>query len=164
MSRLHLITELWVDGGCNSNTLPNAWGSVVCLFKDKIIDILFKEDKKLSDFDIKEKFLGTLGSRNIIISNFSDVKTQQNNGAELLALVAGLKIAKRIKSIKIIYSDSSLVVDYWSKGKIGPSVKDSRKKIYITECGKLRKEFEKNGGKIIKISGDNNKADLGKHK
>ena len=41
---------------------------------------------------------------------------------------------------------------------------DLQKKKYIEECVSLRKEFEKRGGQIIKISGNINKADLGFHK
>lgn len=69
-------------------------------------------------------------------------------------------------NVKTIYSDSSLLVDWWSKGKINPKTKkemDPQKLAHLLECARLRGEFEKKGGQVLKISGDDNLADLGYH-
>jgi len=66
-----------------------------------------------------------------------------------------------------IYSDSKLIVNFWSKGRVNPetlSKMDKNKRNIIQECTELRKEYENvYNGKIIRISGDDNLADLGFH-
>lgn len=155
--------SLYVDGGCSKHTGDSAWGSVV---DNKGIDVLVNSNLEyLQDMDIKEKELAR-SKRNIIIAKFNDVASQQTNGSELLSLVAGLRIAL-YTNIKIIYSDSQLMVDWWSKGHVSAAKRktiDNEKLSYIEECAKLRLEFESKGGKIVKISGDKNLADLGWHK
>ena len=105
------------------------------------------------------------GKRVVIVAIFNDVSTQQNNGAELMALVAAMRIALCI-NCKVVASDSELLVSWWSKRldtkKIG--LMDPRKVQYVNELILLRKELEIRGGQLLKISGDNNPADLGYHK
>ncbi len=89
-----------------------------------------------------------------VISNFLDVSKMQNNGAELLALLIGLRIAVCTEKYKIIYCDSDLLIKYWSKGIINSKTRskmDPLKLQYINECTYLRKIFENNKGTIIKI-------------
>lgn len=87
-----------------------------------------------------------------------------NNFGELLACYTALKIALK-KEKTLIYGDSSLVLDYWSQGKYNKkNLKNLDTIKLIGEVKKLREEFEKKGGKILKISGDYNPADLGFHK
>ena len=57
------------------------------------------------------------GIQKVIISRFSDVQSQQNNGAELLGLVAGLRISLKT-GCKTILCDSQLLVQYWSLDKV----------------------------------------------
>ncbi len=107
------------------------------------------------------------GRRTVIVASFSDTNTQFNNGAELLALVAGLRIALHSKGkYNEIYSDSDLCIRFWSIS-VTPKKKklmDPIKVKFIEELIELRKQFEVLGGKITKISGDDNLADLGFHK
>ncbi len=151
---------LYVDGGQNRQTGNDAWGSVVTSNGQDIIPIYghLLTDMKLIDVVLP------VGARKVIVANFSGT-TQQNNGAELLALIAGLRIALTTSNIKTIYSDSDLCVKYWSKS-LGTSQRssfDPRKVSYIDELIHLRREFEKIGGSIVKIRGEDNLADLGYH-
>lgn len=67
--------------------------------------------------------------------------------------------------VKIIKCDSKLMTEYWSK-YLKPESRakmDPRKAKYVDELIDLRKKFEKTGGVIEKISGDDNFSDLGWH-
>jgi hypothetical protein len=67
----------------------------------------------------------------------------------------------------LIYTDSDLIYQYWSKGHVSQKTKDAmdpEKLSKIYECAALLKEFNSKGGRIEKISGDNNLSDLGFHK
>lgn len=102
---------LYVDGGHNKQTGVEAWGCVVNGNND---DMINKHKDIMQDLELKNVTL-PVGNRTIIVSKFNDVKSQQNNGAELLALVAGLRIAiYSDENISIIYSDSDLCIKYWS--------------------------------------------------
>jgi len=63
-----------------------------------------------------------------------------------------------------IFGDSKLIIDYWSKGYIKNDNNDSETIALVREVGKLRRQFEDRGGRIIRISGGANPADLGFHK
>ena len=149
---------LFVDGGHNKHTGNVALASVV---DDNYVDKV--EEFKLLFNDMKLVTVNLpVGIRTLAVADFSDVKKQQNNGAELLAMIMGLRIALHTNSYNIIYSDSQLMIDYWSKGRVKYNpIMDSSKINYIKELKQLRDRFN---GKIIKISGDVNKADLGYHK
>ena len=66
----------------------------------------------VNDMKIKEVLL-PIGRRHIAIANFNDVSIQQNNGAELIAAVIGLRLAIYFNSIGInvenVCSDSQLI-------------------------------------------------------
>lgn len=147
---------IYVDGGHNKMTGKVAFASVVD-YKSR--DLVEKYKYLLEDMELREVSL-PVGKRTIAISNFDNVSTQQNNGAELLALIIGLRIALENTKYKIIYSDSQVVVDYWSNGRYSDKLGNEKIK-RIEELIKLKRKFE---GKIIKISGDINLADLGYHK
>lgn len=154
--------SLYCDGGFNSFTTPYAWGSVV---DEKENDVITpNEDMKIEN----KQLLGTKKNkfRNVIISKFDDVKSQQNNGAELLAFIYALRLALVDKKYKKIHCDSDLIIKWWSVTGISKSNTkcSEEKKKYVQECMRLRKEFELNGGKVIKIKGKDNIADLGLHK
>lgn len=154
---------LYTDGAHNKVTGDEAWGSVVN--KNKI-DIVEDYQHLFPDMTTKIEDL-PVGTRRIIVAKFTDVASQQINGAELLALVAGLRVAIFSKGIvKNIRCDSKLMTEYWSRNlKADSRAKmDPCKAKYVDELIRLRKEFEKMGGVIEKISGDDNKSDLGWHK
>lgn len=154
---------IFVDGGYNRHTAPNAYGSVT---NHKGFDLIEGNKHLLRDLEIVRVEL-PVGVRELIVCNFGGV-SQQNNGAELMAMVAGLRIALHYISnhykIKNIASDSQLIVEYWSKGRYKRDGLDSNKIFYIEELKRLREIFESYGGVIQKISADSgNPADLGYH-
>ncbi|MDO8515821.1 MAG: ribonuclease H family protein [bacterium] len=98
-----------------------------------------------------------------------------NNYGELLAMKYALAIA--MKGInpdapkgsglrperRRIFGDSKLVIDYWSKWKIKKDVAEETHEL-AREVSELREAFEKGGGKVERVSGDDNPADLGFHR
>lgn len=122
------------------------------------------EDEKGST-EKKENQLKNVDKRSIAVVYFPGV-LQQNNCAELIALVLALRLASIESRIKIIYTDSQLLEKYWSKNHVNENTKktmDANKLAYILECATLRKQFEERGGTIQYISGDLNLSDLGYH-
>jgi len=88
---------------------------------------------------------------------------ETNNYGELLAFDLALKIAAK-KKIKKIFGDSRLVINFWSKGFVKTKNVSQKTLKLVNEVFVLREKFEKDGGKIRRISGDDNPADLGFHK
>jgi ribonuclease HI len=156
---------LYVDGGCNRFTKPHACGSIVDHFNRDLIEMyasLFP-DMTLVPMDLP----GRKGRRLLIQVRFTDCVSQQNNGAELLATVAGLRIAMQQRGhFQYLFSDSSLIVDFWCRRISEESAKkmDPVKLGYVRELIRLTAEFEQSGGTIYKIRGRDNPADLGCHK
>lgn len=152
---------LYADGAYNKQTHPFAWATVV---NDEEEDMMpdFKEYK---GFDVKEVDLfgkKKQQTRRVVFCKFDDVKTQQNNAAELISLIIALEIAIKNPIYKTVYSDSKLIVDYWSKTGPSKTAKLCDGKVQLIQyCMKLRKEYT---GKVEWIKGDDNIADLGSHK
>lgn len=85
-----------------------------------------------------------------------------NNFGELLACKYALVIAMRENCGKV-FGDSALILDYWSKGYIKKDL-DPETVELANEVKGLRLQFEAAGGRLLKISGGSNPADLGFHK
>jgi len=169
------VRLLYSDGAFNKKTTPFAWASVV----DSTYHDLIQEHKDapwIRDVVIRRHKLGPYiakecmdKERDVIQVQFDDVKTNQNNGAELVALLIALRIAEHVYSNQIvhIYCDSEILVNAWSKGRVGLETKlnmDPMKYQYILECAALRRRLESRKGKVLWICGDDNKADLGFHR
>ncbi len=86
-----------------------------------------------------------------------------NNYGELLALRYALDIAKK-RRMKKIFGDSKLVIDYWSLGRAKRGILPGETVRLLDEVARLRREFEDIGGFVVRISGDDNPADLGFHR
>lgn len=145
-----------VDGTHNGTTGPFALAQVTDTTGQNLVHI---------HKDLFTDFALVHDDRHIQV-RFGD-HVQQNNGAELAAMVAGLRIALRDTSIREIWSDSSLIVDYWSLGRVADATKAlfcPAKLALVNECCALRAQFEASGGKIVKISGSTNPADFGFHR
>jgi hypothetical protein len=146
----------------NAQTGGEAWGRVT---SHKGKDLLARFALLLGDMNLKDVKLPG-GSSKVIVAKFAGV-TQQNNGAELLAMIAGLRIAL-CTGVGTICSDSELLTRYWSRGRYreaeSPALPPDKLE-RIRECALLRELFEaREGCKVEKISGGENKADLGFHR
>lgn len=156
---------LYFDGAMNKTTNGNGWGSVtdkhgLCMISSNI--------SFATDITTLKVVLPNKQNRTVLVVKFNDVKSAQHNGAELVAMLIALRMATANPSlIKSIFGDSSLLIDYWSVGRVNKNTlekMDASKRKMITECVTLRSQFEKGGGKIYQISGNDNPADLGFHR
>lgn len=155
-------TRIYTDAGMNKLTGDEAWG---CVVNENNFDLIETNLHLLEDMKCSSKKL-PCGNRFVIHAKFDDVASQQNNGGELLALVAGLRIAIQNR-VDEVCTDSNLLYEWWSLGKVNTKTlnkMDIRKQGFIQDLIVLRKKFEEMGGKLIKIKGDANKADLGLHR
>ncbi len=148
---------IYTDGGQNKLTGMDAWG---CVTNNKGKCIIYKYMGLLSDMTLIQRTLPA-GERWCIVAHFNDVVSQNNNGAELLALIAGLRIALATPEVTRIYTDSQLLLKYWTRGFFNRGKMDTKKIEFILLSIDLRKQFEARGGKILKIAGKDNMADLG---
>ena len=90
-------------------------------------------------------------------------KGATNNYGELLACKYALEIALG-RRISKVYGDSALVINHWSKGIMKEKKLPLSTRTLVKTVGRLRSQFEENGGSVIRISGDINPADLGFHR
>jgi ribonuclease H-related protein len=88
-----------------------------------------------------------------------------NNYGELIALLLGFRIARQL-GIKAVYSDSALVLDFWSKGHVTAKKRQEDPELFALsqKTASERLAFERGGGRCLKISGGINPADLGYHR
>lgn len=155
------LSIIYTDGCCNKETKDAGWGSVV---NNNKIDLIPIYKHLYSDLIYEEKKCN-VGDKTVIIAKSTDVQSQHNNYAELLAFVFALRLAKNNINVKEIKTDSDLIFKYWSCHTHDTKLtNDENKNKYIKESKLLRHEFENRGGIITKISGSENKADLGYHK
>lgn len=119
---------------------------------------------KITDYN-GNSLLGFIIGHNKIneYGNFNLGKDKTNNYGELTGLYGALKYSLEY-DIKKIAGDSELIIDKWSKGRYVIENLDTATIKLIERVILLRNEFESKGGKIYKISGDVNPADLGFHK
>ena len=119
---------------------------------------------RLTDYDGNSLLHEILdGSKINSYGNYKLSEGRTNNFGELTGIFAALKYAKK-NNIKVICGDSNLVIEFWSRGKYNSDGLEKDTIDLIKRVTSLRAEFEKNGGKVKKISGDVNPADLGFHK
>jgi len=109
-----------------------------------------------------ENILYGLYDASILNKNGNYTVQGTNNKGELTALYLAILYAMKHKMIVTIYSDSKLVIDFWSIGKHNKEL-DAYTKGLISLVTSLRKKYESIGGRICHISGDDNPADLGFH-
>lgn len=164
---------LYVDGSCKVGEEEAAYASVVDQDgRDVLPD---HAAALLADMTLVRRPDLPVGPRLVIEARFDDVAQQQNNGAELLAAVAGLRIALSAAKPSAerdddqslawprVLSDSTLIVQHWSRKCKAPHM-DPRKAAYVRELIALRAAFEARGGQLLHISGGDNLADLGFHR
>ena len=119
---------------------------------------------RLTDFDGNSLLYKIMNEKNINeFGNYYVADTRTNNFGELVGIYTALVYAKK-HDTKIICGDSSLIIEYWSKGRYNSSNLKNDTIELIKKVTLMRNEFEKQGGAVKKISGDVNPADLGFHK
>ena len=119
---------------------------------------------RLTDFDSNSLLYKIMNEKNINeFGNYYVANTRTNNFGELVGIYTAFVYAKKYGT-KIICGDSSLVIEYWTKGRYNSSNLESDTVELIKKTALMRNEFEKRGGTVKKISGDVNPADLGFHK
>lgn len=119
---------------------------------------------RLTDFDGNSLLYKIMNEKNINeYGNYYVANTRTNNFGELVGIYTAFVYAKKY-DIKTICGDSSLVIEYWTKGRYNSSNLENDTIELIKKVTLMRNEFEKKGGTVKKISGDVNPADLGFHK
>ena len=121
------------------------------------ISVTNEKGKNLLHKVMKKKDLNLFGKHRIQ----NDDAT--NNYGELLALRYALRVAKKEKAKKI-FGDSKLVIEYWSRRRAKRKELVARTVRLVDEVARLREQFEASGGSVLRISGDDNPADLGFHR
>ena len=119
---------------------------------------------RLTDFNGNSLLYKIMNEKNINeFGNYYVADTRTNNFGELVGIYTAFVYAKKYGT-KVICGDSSLIIEYWSKGRYNSSNLENDTIELIKKVTLMRHEFEKKGGTIKKISGDVNPADLGFHK
>ncbi len=120
------------------------------------ISVTDKTGKSLLDKILPKTSLNRRG-RHWIFQNTT------NNFGELLACKYALQIAEK-GGINKVFGDSKLVIKFWSRGFLNEKALTRETIALAKEVAVLRDEFEKEGGKIGRMPGASNPADLGHHK
>jgi hypothetical protein len=156
------MSSLYVDGCCNKSI--GACSSVVDHDHNDVIGpnlTFLKTVDFLNEFRIKPHTVK--GRKRMIYEvGFTDVVSQQNNGAELVAMCIGLILAIEY-DYKRIYSDSKLLIDHWTR-KPSLKIEDPFKRQIQHLVVELRADFVNRGGQVLYVPGDSNPADLGYHR
>ena len=119
---------------------------------------------RLTDFNGNSLLYKIMNEKNINeFGNYYVADTRTNNFGELVGIYTAFVYAKKYDT-KVICGDSSLIIEYWSKGRYNSSNLENDTIELIKKVTLMRNEFEKKGGTVKKISGDVNPADLGFHK
>lgn len=144
---------LYCDGCCNSKI-----GSCSYVCDENKNDCIRSYYPFLQNFEFFNDFEKIEINGKILLKvDFTDVKSQQNNGAELLAFVIACCIGCYF-NYNLIRCDSQLIVDSWSK-KESKTIKCQKKAKLQRFCVMIASEFRKKG--VIEwIPSKSNYADL----
>lgn len=119
---------------------------------------------KVSDYHSNSLLYFIMKSDNINeFGNYYVSQNRTNNFGELTGLFIALKYSLKY-NVKDICGDSELVIKYWANLKYNKENLDDDTISLIHKVHDLYLKFKNNGGKLHKISGDINPADLGFHK
>ena len=173
------VAQNWLDSGANyerkiSSTTPINTKLEKGIYFDSGtgrgigVEVRITDENKVSFLETlpKETVKKLLKGRNWTVNEYGNIylgANRTNNFGELTGLFIALKIAAKYGK-SIICGDSMLVIDYWSKGRFNANNLEMDTIELIKKVSKLREEFERENGKIKKISGDVNPADLGFHR
>ena len=101
--------RIFVDGCCNKTL-----GTRASITNDDCDDLVEEYWDFLSEYDFIHWFQKKYRNLTTLKVDFDDGVSNQNNGAEMIAAIIGLMIAIEF-GYKEVYSDSTLVVNHWSR-------------------------------------------------
>ena len=105
---------------------------------------------RLTDFEGNSLLYKIMNKKNINeFGNYYVASTRTNNFGELVGIYTAFVYAKKYGT-KIICGDSSLVIEYWTKGRYNSSNLESDTVELIKKTALMRNEFEKRGGTVKK--------------
>ena len=173
------VAQNWLDSGANYERKISSTTSIITKLEKGIyfdsgtgrgigVEVRITDENKVSFLETlpKETVKKILKGTNWTVNEYGNIclgANRTNNFGELTGLFIALKIATKYGK-SIICGDSMLVIDYWSKGRFNANNLEMDTIELIKKVSKLREEFERENGKIKKISGDVNPADLGFHR
>jgi len=152
-----LIKGIYFDAGTGRGK-----GVEISVTDEKGKDLLHKVLSKKQINKFGKHLVGNPRTQRAEQSSY-DGKQATNNYGELLACLYAMEIAIK-DGIKKVFGDSKLVIDYWSRGYIKQKEVASETVELAQAVTGLREEFEEQGGRVGRVSGDDNPADLGFHK
>ena len=156
------LAQEWIDSGFksddNKNLIKNA------IYFDAGTGRGIGVEVRVTDVN-KNSILNKVMPNNLINEwgNYLVRSDRTNNFGELTGAYSALKYALKY-DVKDICGDSKLVIDYWLNLRYNPENINNDTIDLIHKTNKLYELFKSNGGRIHKISGDINPADLGFHK
>ena len=166
-----LEAEKWLNSGANYEKKEKA--DLTELYSELNRDAIYFDagtgrgngvEVRLTDFNGNSLLYKIMNEKNINeFGNYYVADTRTNNFGELVGIYTAFVYAKKYGT-KVICGDSSLIIEYWSKGRYNSSNLENDTIELIKKVTLMRNEFEKKGGTVKKISGDINPADLGFHK
>ena len=166
-----LEAEKWLNSGANYEKKEKT--DLIEQYSELDRDAIYSDagtgrgngvEVRLTDFNGNSLLYKIMNEKNINeFGNYYVADTRTNNFGELVGIYTAFVYAKKYDT-KVICGDSSLIIEYWSKGRYNSSNLENDTIELIKKVTLMRHEFEKKGGTIKKISGDVNPADLGFHK
>ena len=166
-----LEAEKWINSGANYEKKEKP--DLTELYSELDRDAIYFDagtgrgngvEVRLTDFNGNSLLYKIMNEKNINeFGNYYVANTRTNNFGELVGIYTAFVYAKKYGT-KVICGDSSLIIEYWSKGRYNSSNLENDTIELIKKVTLMRNEFEKKGGTVKKISGDVNPADLGFHK
>lgn len=156
------LAQEWIDSGFksddNKNLIKNA------IYFDAGTGRGIGVEVRVTDVN-KNSILNKVMPNNLINEwgNYLVRSDRTNNFGELTGAYLALKYALKY-DVKDICGDSKLVIDYWLNLRYNPENINNDTIDLIHKTNKLYELFKSNGGRIHKIPGDINPADLGFHK
>ena len=166
-----LEAEKWLNSGANYEKKEKT--DLTELYSELNRDAIYFDagtgrgngvEVRLTDFNGNSLLYKIMNEKNINeVGNYYVADTRTNNFGELVGIYTAFAYAKKYDT-KVICGDSSLIIEYWSKGQYNSSNLENDTIELIKKVTLMRHEFEKKGGTVKKISGDVNPADLGFHK
>ena len=166
-----LEAEKWLNSGANYEKKEKA--DLTELYSELDQNAIYLDagtgrgngvEVRLTDFNGNSLLYKIMNEKNINeFGNYYVADTRTNNFGELVGIYTAFIYAKKYGT-KVICGDSSLIIEYWSKGRYNSSNLENDTIELIKKVTLMRNDFEKKGGTVKKISGDVNPADLGFHK